>query len=611
MKGGERMASLFENIRLRVSPNSTKKTQLPLTSEPNTLGDLVNALDGTSFIDVTQFNKFRTLAQDRESSFKQFDIMKEDAIIAAALDIYADDATQYDSNGRVIWVESSEPDIAAFGNRLIEMFNLDRDAWSQIKSLCTYGELFLETFTNKEFIEDKDPLSQNNNTLVVKRNAADARLKEYIRFVPNPAELYDLQKFGKCVGYVRVPVTGEEVTQDTFGYKTNIMSYKTEILPPNKFIHIVLNQQASRYPETLSISIGDDDGTTTDAVDNMYCYDVKTGQSILKDVYKIYKEVSLMEDTLLLNRVTKSSIVRLIQVEVGDMPKTQARELLKRVKMLIEQKNFMDRDAQTYQSMASPGPVENCVYLPTHGGIGAITASTLGGDVDVKSIADLEYYQNKLYGALKIPKQFLGNTDDAAGFSGGSSLTKLDARYARTIKRIQNAYIQGIQTLINLFCIDKGLLDYVNNFTVKMTPPNTTEESDRVDALASKIGNANDIYSFATSIDSVSEDAKREMLVNLLGEYLGLDKIADIVQQDAEQQQAPEESEEEGMEDFGDDFGADFGGGPSGGGGFGGGPSGPSDFESFESENEAEAPSSAEEEFGNFESVMDNDEEYI
>ena len=58
-----------------------------------------------------------------------------------------------------------------------------------------------------------------------------------------------------------------------------------------------------------------------------------------------------------------------------------------------------------------PGPMENNVYVPTHNGIGAISTQQVGGDVDVKSLADLDYFKNKYFGALRVPKQYFGETD--------------------------------------------------------------------------------------------------------------------------------------------------------------------------------------------------------
>ena len=90
----------------------------------------------------------------------------------------------------------------------------------------------------------------------------------------------------------------------------------------------------------------------------------------------------------------------------------------------------------------NPGPIENNVYIPTRGGIGAITTSQIGGDgADPKSLADLDYFKKLLFAGLGIPSQFLGDTDDATGFNGGSSLTLISSRYAKKIRAIQSSLI--------------------------------------------------------------------------------------------------------------------------------------------------------------------------
>jgi hypothetical protein len=120
-------------------------------------------------------------------------------------------------------------------------------------------------------------------------------------------------------------------------------------------------------------------------------YVVRRGQSLLYNVYKTWRELSLLENSLLLNRVTKSSIVRIIQVEVGDMPKESVGPHLMGIKNMIEQKASINTGKSLIE-YTSPGPVENNIYVPTHEGVGAITTSEIGGNPDVKSIVDLDYY---------------------------------------------------------------------------------------------------------------------------------------------------------------------------------------------------------------------------
>ena len=105
----------------------------------------------------------------------------------------------------------------------------------------------------------------------------------------------------------------------------------------------------------------------------------------------------------MLNRLTKSAIVRLLQVEVGDMPKEKVQLQLQKVKQLIEQKTAI-KESKAMSEYTDPGPIENNIYVPTHNGIGALTTSQIGGDVDVKSLADLDYFKNKYFGA---PNRYL------------------------------------------------------------------------------------------------------------------------------------------------------------------------------------------------------------
>ena len=573
-----RFKILFEDVLgIRIKPKPSMYHNLPVEKPGDTLGDKLvdndpdNNVEGTNIADVSQLNEFRTMSSDRETQYRIYDEMAQDSIIASALEMYADDSTQYNSKGQIIWAESENQDISAFANRLIDILDLNRNAWSHIYSMVKYGDLYLETFRDDE--NDEDPLLQKDlsySDVKVQEHKNGSIMEEYIEAVPNPAELFDLTKRGKTVGFIKVPVNDTNSVEPKYNYQFIQEGTETIVLPPDKYVHIPLTTSTDRFPETVSISFSDGKLKSDDTVTTSYKYNVIRGKSILHDIYKAYKEVKLMEDALLLNRVTRSSIIRIMQVEVGDMPKSQARELLKRVKQLIEQKNYMDKSDGTYQSMASPGPIDNVIYVPTHNGKGSISASNLGGDVDVKSIVDIDYFKNKLYGGLKIPKQFLGDDMEGSGLSAGTSLTKLDSRYARTIKRIQNAYISGITTLINLFAISKGLNDHVNNFTVKMVSPSTVEDSERDEVMDNRmnmIGTFLDLISDETMFDVKT---RKLVLLYFINNFLNEPEVAEILEEDetVNQQESPEDESDDF--DSGGDFSTDFDDGSSGFDDFGG-----------------------------------------
>lgn len=210
----------------------------------------------------------------------------------------------------------------------------------------------------------------------------------------------------------------------------------------------------------------------------------------------------------MLNRLTKSSVVRAINVEIGDMPKEDVRQYLLRIKQMFEQKTAVDEN-NYLQEYTNPGPIENIVYIPTRNGQGQLTTSQIGGDVNIGQLSDLDHFQNKLYGtALNIPKQYLGETDDATGFNGGTSLSIISSRYAKAIKRAQEVLIQGITTIINIFLIDRGLEKYINNFEIRMLPPTTQEELDRQSNISAKIGIVNDLINI---IDNKIDDTTTKL----------------------------------------------------------------------------------------------------
>jgi hypothetical protein len=149
----------------------------------------------------------------------------------------------------------------------------------------------------------------------------------------------------------------------------------------------------------------------------------------------------------------------------------------------------------------NPGPIENNIYFATHGGQGNITVEAVGGDVEVKNLADLDWWNNKFYSSYGIPKQYFGWTDDGAGFNGGTSLTILSSVYAKGVKRVQNAMIQALTDAINLFLLNKGLKSYLNNFTLKMKAPLTQEEIDYRADLSNKINAISSIQGLFTDIE--------------------------------------------------------------------------------------------------------------
>ena len=814
--------NLFEVLRgnivngLRVKPNKGKRNEIN-TEVDDDLVDFLRSLDTDKVLEIVGINNFRDISDNRGEQYDAFDEMEKDAAIAAALKMYADDSTQYNLDGNVIWVESSKPDIAAFGNRLLQVLRVNEKAWIHIYNLVKYGDIYLETFYDDEVYADSlvsTPVKGMYGT-VAQSHKIGARIEEYIEMVPNPAVIFDLRKRGKTEGFIKLDDDDQDSNIQRV-YRVNLSGTQQRILPADKYIHIMLSEESNRFPESFDITF---EANPQKNIENneerdvrTYRYTVAKGKSILFDVFKAYRELKLMEDSVLLNRVTRSAITRILQIEVGDMPKPQVKEKLRQIKMMNEQKNFMDMKSGEFSNQASPGPVDNVIYVPTRNGNGAITMTSLGGDVDPKSLIDLEYYKQKESGALGIPlaylqghcfrgnvtvrlldneivsfdtlyknrEKYIGksiltccpdgkilptiitdicltrrnakfiritlntgdyvdvtpdhrmmlengqfieanelkpgdtlmtynelppisiykerklfsrrvkcwkcgkiftteltdneyneylnkhrflyccarhstskmdrcmklvvdcnfdldlyerrrregyvdmgtlcdkngnvrsyatnkyytaqfmeqnfinklynydprisgykvtkvspiydvedaydltvknkahtfllecgifvhNSGDGGGLSSGTALTKLDNKYARTIKRIQTAYIQGITTLLNVFAIRKGLPDYVNNFTVRMVSPSTIEDDDRDQQLDNRINMMNNILDIVKSSESFTKEGETELITYLTSTFLNKPEISKILEDNIapEKEKEPAEDSEE------------------------------------------------------------------
>ncbi len=515
---------LFEDkLKIKFVKNNNEFSGVPITSDKEDITyKQINDIGSGSLLDGEAIATFRRLSSNRQEKYTSYENMLTDATIAAAMEMYADDATQYDpKKGKIIWVEAADPDIAKAANRLIDVLQINEKAWKHIYSLCTYGDLYLRIYREGDTADYEDILNVQPGVIRTKVQDTSRPMEEYIEYVEDPSTIYDLQIKDKTSGFVRMHTTTN--TQNANSYIHNSIGVhqvsidNVDFYDRRSFVHISLAESISRTPEYLAISDPENNSTTV--------YKVKSGKSILADAYEAAQTVKLLEDSMLLSRLTKSALIRLLQIEVGDMPKPEVENLLRRVKNMIEQKIALNKNNGEARSYNSPGPMENIIYFPTKEGKGAITLNNLGGDVNVKDIADIEYFNNKLLSALKTPKQFL-NYDSPEGLGNGTSLTKISSRYAHTIMRIQSAYKAGITTLLNLFFLDKGL-EYINKFTVKMVSPATIEDIERDEQMSNRINQVSDILNLISEV--VDDQGKIDTLVHLLSEYLDLSEIAGII----------------------------------------------------------------------------------
>ena len=420
---------VFERLRegifkIRVIPGQTEQEKTNIVSEQNEATNRIEeAIEAGKTVDLSQLLNITTLSRKRDEKYAIFEEMIADGRIGAAVEMYANDATQYNSDGKLIWAESLNSDVYKYVEKLLTDLKIADQIWSWAYCLCLYGDVYIETFVNTS-VNNKFPSlllepSKVHANIKMQKKIEGGRLERYVEKVANPAELYDLQYKGKTSGFVRardIELQNSLIDNAYYQYSGNYQDI--HMMSPTKFIHLCLSPNINRFPEKFNLireteterqlENGLEDGSSLEGgVTSSLSFSVKTGQSILENVYGPYQTLKLKEDSVLLERVTKSSITRIIQIELGDMPENQRKAKLRAIKNQIEQQLQVNKETGQIQSRSGAQPTENIIYTTTNNGKGVITSTNIGGDADVGNTQDITDSENKLYGALLIPKALL------------------------------------------------------------------------------------------------------------------------------------------------------------------------------------------------------------
>jgi hypothetical protein len=219
------------------------------------------------------------------------------------------------------------------------------------------------------------------------------------------------------------------------------------------------------------------------------------GTSMLDKIRRIWKQLLLAEDAMLIYRTSRAPERRVFKVFVGNMDDKDIEPYVQRVANKFKRDQSVDaRNGQVdmrYNQMA----VDQDYFIPVRDPAAPNPIDTLPGAQNLGEIADIEYIQKKLLAALRIPKAFLG-FEEVVG--DGKNLALMDIRFARTINRIQKSLIQELNkvALIHLYML--GLEDELNNFTLGLSNPSAQSDLLRIEQWKEKVT----LYKDATSDQS-------------------------------------------------------------------------------------------------------------
>jgi len=367
--------------------------------------------------------------QVRIDLFRDYDGMDNDPILLSALDIYADESTVKNEMGDVLKINcANENTKEILRNLFYDILNIEFNLWPWSRNLVKYGDFFLHLEIAEELgIVGVQPLSTYETSRV---------------------EGFDQQN-PQRVKFVYAPYQNPNSAVVTATSKREFENYE--------IAHFRLYSDSNFLPY---------------------------GKSMLEGGRRVWKQLTLMEDAMLIHRIMRAPEKRIFKVDVGNIPPAEVDNYMQKIINGSKKVPFLDQATGEYNLKYNIQNLIEDYYMPVRGSDNGTSIDTLKG-LEYNMIDDINYLKGKMMAALKIPKAFLGYEED---ISGKATLAAQDIRFAKTIERIQKVLVSELTKIAIVHLYAQGLdSEDELDFQLELTIPSKIYEQEKVELYTSKI----------------------------------------------------------------------------------------------------------------------------
>ena len=208
------------------------------------------------------------------------------------------------------------------------------------------------------------------------------------------------------------------------------------------------------------------------------------GSSVLESARRIWRQLILMEDAMLVYRVIRAPERRVFYIDVGNVPPEDVSNYLEQAQSSLKRNQVVNKDTGQVDLRYNPLSVDEDYFLPVRGGESGTKIDTLAGGQNTAAIEDVEYIQKKLFAALKIPRAYLGYDEDVGA---KATLAQEDIRFSRTIQRIQKTIISELNKLamIHLYCHGYDG-EELADFELRLSNPSTIAQQQKLELIRAR-----------------------------------------------------------------------------------------------------------------------------
>lgn len=483
----EKMKDITPNNPYRPNMNTQVDSNIPFIGTD---------LDATQVMALIR--NLKDFSRNRKDLYNTYMYMLKDSIIGSAVEMIAEDASLVSEvTDMSYWINSEDKKFEEFiNNWLKDIIDINQVAFRFAYSLLVHGELFLETYDKHEDAKSK---------LVFPGN--------HFGIVDKPYLINDLRIYGKTIGF---HVIDENDQNNNKIYNTN------------EFIHIM--RDMGDFDEVVVEFKDGKDITVRRAIKSSF------GRSFLFNAIQIYNIIDLIDTSLLSQYINKTQIMRLVKIEVGSANKKETQNIVAEIKRSFKTSR-LDLD-KAYKEGTKSSTISN-IYIPIRNGKADTNIETVGGDSSIEEISGLDTYLNRLFSAIRVPKEFLG-LGEGGGFLD-ASMKKKDLRYARMVTRIQDLVCQAIKEMIEFKCTKTEFSGKIPEFKIEYTPTSTIEEIENLEELNTRLGIATALSDFIGRNKHVNPDEFAEYIINSLLQLEGSHEFFDKTKDFQEPPVPPEE----------------------------------------------------------------------
>jgi len=380
----------------------------------------------------------------RLAAFYDYESMEYTPEISTALDIYAEESTTPNQDGYVLQVYSESKRIKSI---LVDLFvnvldiNTNLPMW--IRNMCKYGDNFV-----------------------------------YLKLDPEKGVTSCLQ-----LPNIEIERLERGIDSRTFQAALNVNRKAL------KFVWKARDAEFNTWEVAHFRLLGDD-------------RKLPYGTSMLEKARRIWKQLVLAEDAMLIYRTSRAPERRVFKVFVGNMDDKDVEAYVQRVANKFKRDQVVDKNTGNVDLRFNQMAVDQDYFIPVRDATQGSPIDTLPGGTNLSEIADIEYIQKKLVTALRIPKAYLGFEEPVGD---GKNLSLLDIRFARTINRIQKSALSEMNKIAIIHLFLMGFEDELSNFTLQLTNPSKQADLLMIDVWKEKVTLYKDMVSeIAKSIQPTS-----------------------------------------------------------------------------------------------------------